>query len=102
MSTGRCTTHTPSASRRSSTRSAARVRTETKLRSRPHRVSRRTDTGEWEGERTVEALRQVTDGVDCPFVLESDQRENVRDWMEYADRYGVFERPPIADERLFP
>ncbi|MWV38436.1 MqnA/MqnD/SBP family protein [Natrialba sp. INN-245] len=61
-----------------------------------------TDTGEWEGEQTVEALRQVTDGVDCPFVLESDQRENVRDWMEYADRYGVFERPPIADERLFP
>ncbi|WP_254533066.1 ABC transporter substrate-binding protein [Natrinema gelatinilyticum] len=60
------------------------------------------DSGEWSGERSVEALRRVTDGVDCPFVLETDQRRNVRDWMEYASRYGVFETVPIADERLFP
>lgn len=58
--------------------------------------------GEWTGDRTVDALRPVTDGVECPFVLEDAQRQNVRDWMAYADRYGVFESVPIADDRLFP
>lgn len=60
------------------------------------------DAGEWSGELTTDALRPVTDGVDCPFVLEDAQRRNVRDWMSYADRYGVFESVPIADDRLFP
>jgi ABC-type nitrate/sulfonate/bicarbonate transport system substrate-binding protein len=58
--------------------------------------------GEWTGERTVEALRRVCDGVDAPFELGDDQRRNVRDWMTYADRYGVFAEAPIPDERLFP
>lgn len=60
------------------------------------------DGGEWTGRRTVEALRRVCDGVDAPFELGEDQRRNVRDWMTYADRYGVFAEAPIADERLFP
>lgn len=59
-------------------------------------------TGEWEGERSVAALKRVTDGVDCPFELGSGQRQNVADWMAYADRYGVFTEPPIAEDRLFP
>lgn len=60
------------------------------------------DSGEWTGELTIDALRPVTDGVDCPFVLADAQRQNVRDWMGYADRYGVFESVPIGDDRLFP
>lgn len=60
------------------------------------------DGGEYEGALTRDALRQLTSGVDCPFVLGEDQRRNVRDWTAYADRYGVFESAPIPDERLFP
>jgi ABC-type nitrate/sulfonate/bicarbonate transport system substrate-binding protein len=69
-------------------------------------LDERTDdgesTGEWEGERSVAALKRVTDGVDAPFELGDRQRQNVADWMTYADRYGVFTKPPIPDERLFP
>ncbi|MFB6296919.1 MAG: MqnA/MqnD/SBP family protein [Salinirussus sp.] len=57
---------------------------------------------EWEGERTVAAARRVADGVDCPLELGETQRRNVREWMDYADRYGVFDSAPIADDRLFP
>lgn len=60
------------------------------------------DGGEWEGERTVDALRRVTDGVRCPFVLGDDQRRNVLDWMRHAVDYEVFESAPISEERLFP
>jgi ABC-type nitrate/sulfonate/bicarbonate transport system substrate-binding protein len=60
------------------------------------------DGGEWDGERTVGAVRQVTQGVDCPLELGETHRQNVRDWMDRADRYGVFETVPIADDRLFP
>jgi len=60
------------------------------------------DSGEWTGERTVEALRRVTDGVRCPFELDETQRQNVRDWTRYADQYGVFESVPLPDGRLFP
>ncbi|WP_435348592.1 ABC transporter substrate-binding protein [Haloarchaeobius sp. HRN-SO-5] len=60
------------------------------------------DGGEWEGERTVEALRRVTDGVRCPFELGPDQRHNVLDWMRHADEYDVFESAPVSEERLFP
>lgn len=60
------------------------------------------DAGEWSGKLTTDALRPVTDGVDCPFALNDVQRQNVRDWTSYADRYGVFESVPIADDRLFP
>jgi ABC-type nitrate/sulfonate/bicarbonate transport system substrate-binding protein len=60
-----------------------------------------SDSGEWNGERTVEAVRQVTAGVDCPLELDGAQRQNVRDWMDRADRYGVFETAPIDDARLF-
>lgn len=60
------------------------------------------DGGEWTGERTVEALRRVCDGVDAPFDLGDAQRRNVRDWMTHADRYGVFAAVPLDDERLFP
>jgi len=59
-------------------------------------------TGEWDGEQSVAALKRVTDGVDCPFELGDGQRQNVADWMAYADRYGVFTEPPIGEDRLFP
>lgn len=58
--------------------------------------------GEWGGEPTVTAVRRVTQGVDCPLELGEMQRQNVREWMDRADRYGVFESAPIADDRLFP
>jgi ABC-type nitrate/sulfonate/bicarbonate transport system substrate-binding protein len=60
------------------------------------------DSGEWSGERTVEAVREVVRGVDCPFELGAAQRQNVRDWMRFADRYGVFASTPLPDDRLFP
>lgn len=60
------------------------------------------DGGEYDGALTRSALEQLTDGVDCPFVLGADQRQNVLDWMSYADRYGVFASPPIPESRLFP
>lgn len=40
--------------------------------------------------------------VECPLLLEEHHQNNVRTWMELADRYGVFEKPPIPDDRLFP
>jgi ABC-type nitrate/sulfonate/bicarbonate transport system substrate-binding protein len=61
-----------------------------------------SEGGEYEGELTRDALEQLTGGVDCPMVLGDDQRQNVRDWMAYAERYGVFASAPIPDDRLFP
>jgi ABC-type nitrate/sulfonate/bicarbonate transport system substrate-binding protein len=60
-----------------------------------------SDGGEWNGEQTIETLRRVTGGVQCPFQLEEGQRRNVREWMHYADHYGVFTSVPIPDNQLF-
>lgn len=57
--------------------------------------------GEWTG-GSEETFRRLLSGVRCPLELGAPQRENVTDWMRYADRYGVFASAPVADERLFP
>lgn len=56
---------------------------------------------EWTGEKTVEELRHVTNNSQAAFELTDDDREKVRDWMEYAARYGVIAEP-LSDDRLYP
>lgn len=56
---------------------------------------------EWTGERTVDALRRITDTAMLPVTLDETKKENVRSWMAYAVEYGVMEKP-LSGEELFP
>lgn len=56
---------------------------------------------EWSGDRDIESIRNMTNKSTCPFVMEEPQRENFREWMSYAVRYGVLAEP-IDEARLYP
>ena len=59
------------------------------------------DRTEWTGEKTIEELRRITGSSQASFTLTDTDRQKVRDWMEYAERYGVMAEP-VPDERLYP
>lgn len=56
---------------------------------------------EWEGELTFDALKRSTSSSYAPFTMTEPQRQNFRDWMDYAIEYNVMAKP-VADERLYP
>jgi ABC-type nitrate/sulfonate/bicarbonate transport system substrate-binding protein len=56
---------------------------------------------EWTGERSVDDLRRITNKALSPFTMTQTQKQNFRDWMDYAVRYDILAEP-VEEERLFP
>jgi ABC-type nitrate/sulfonate/bicarbonate transport system substrate-binding protein len=56
---------------------------------------------EWVGERTVEDLREITGKSLCPFTMGPTQKQNIRDWIDYARQYGVIS-DELAEADLYP
>lgn len=56
---------------------------------------------EFTGNKDLETLREITGKALCPFTMGDTQKQNFRDWMDYAVRYDVLHEP-IEEERLYP